>query len=200
VTHDARSAPAERQSARSLRSGDLRRAASGLPCLDALVRLDHDALAALWAPDFVVAGPDGEARPVRAAFLRDMRAYERAAGTRWSYTVDSARGDSVFATLTESNELYDLLGVGTRTQREIYVASGGRVRSRRWLTLDRPAGDFDSIYTAFKRWVIDTARVRDTVLVGDGVLRFTAESAEPMRRWLLAWQRRKNPPLDGNGP
>jgi hypothetical protein len=43
-------------------------------------------------------------------------------------------------------------------------------------------GDFDSVYTAFKRWVIDTAKVRDTVLVGDAVLRFTAESAEPMRR------------------
>jgi hypothetical protein len=34
-------------------------------------------------------------------------------------------------------------------------------------------------------------RVRDTVLVGDGVLRFTAESAEPMRRWLKEWRERR---------
>ena len=44
----------------------------------------------------------------------------------------------------------------------------------RGLTMEHPGGDFDSIYTAFKRWVIDTAKVRDPVLVGDGVLRFTA--------------------------
>ena len=60
----------------------------------------------------------------------------------------------------------------------------------RGLTMEHPGGDFDSVYTAFKRWVIDTARVRDSVLVGDGVLRFTAESAEPMRRWLKAWRGR----------
>ena len=56
---------------------------------------------------------------MQPAFARDMRAYERAAGTRWGYTIDSVQGDSAFATLTESNEFYDLLGVGPRTQREI---------------------------------------------------------------------------------
>ena len=95
-----------------------------------------------------------------------------------------------FATLTESNESYDLLGVGPRTQREIFVASTGRIRSMRGLTMEHPGGDFDSVYTAFKRWVIDTAAVRDSVLVGDGVLRFTAESAKPMRQWLKAWRER----------
>jgi hypothetical protein len=38
--------------------------------------------------------------------------------------------------------------------------------------------------------VIDTAAVRESVLVGDGVLRFTSESAQPMRRWLNAWRKR----------
>jgi hypothetical protein len=56
--------------------------------------------------------------------------------------------------------------------------------------MEHSGGDFHSIYPAFKRWVIDTAKVRDTVLVGDGVLRFTAASAEPMRRWLTAWRKR----------
>ena len=161
------------------------------PYLEALARLDHDAMAALWAPDVVIIDTDGDVRPVQPAFARDMRAYERAAGTRWGYTIDSVQGDSAFAMLTESNEFYDLLGVGPRTQREIYVASGGRIRIMQGLTMEHPGGDFDSIYTAFKRWVIDTAKVRDTVLVGDGVLRFTAASAEPMRRWLKTWGQRK---------
>jgi hypothetical protein len=89
------------------------------------------------------------------------------------------RGDSAFATLTESNEFYDLLGVGPRTRREIFVAGAGRIPDH--------AGADDG---ALKRWVIDTAKVRDTVLVGDGVFRFTAASAEPMRRWLTAWRKR----------
>lgn len=29
------------------------------PYLEALVRLDHDAMAALWAPDVVIVDPDG---------------------------------------------------------------------------------------------------------------------------------------------
>jgi hypothetical protein len=104
--------------------------------------------------------------------------------------IDSVRGDSAFATLTESNEFYDLLGVGPRTRREIFVARAGRIpdhagaddgASRRGLPLH---------LHRVKRWVIDTAKVRDTVLVGDGVLRFTAASAEPMRRWLTAWRKR----------
>jgi hypothetical protein len=160
------------------------------PYLEALARLDHDAMAAFWAPDLALIDRDGDARPVQPAFARDMRAYERAAGTRWGYTIDSVRGDSAFATLTESNAFYDLLGVGPRTQREIFVAGAGRIRIMRGLTMVHPGGDFDSVYTAFKRWVIDTAKVRDPVLVGDGVLRFTAASAEPMRRWLKAWRAR----------
>jgi hypothetical protein len=160
------------------------------PYLEALAHLDHDAMAALWAPDVVIIDADGDVRPVQPAFARDMRAYERAAGTRWGYTIDSVHGDSAFATLTESNEFYALLGVGPRTQREIFVASKGRIRIMHGLTMEHPGGDFDSIYTAFKRWVIDTVGVRDSVLVGDGVLRFTAESAEPMRRWLKAWRER----------
>ena len=107
---------------------------------------------------------------------------------RASFIVRGALG--AFATLTESNEFYDLLGVGPRTQREIFVTSKGRIRIMRGLTMEHPGGDFDSVYTAFKRWVIDTAAVRDSVLVGDGVLRFTAESAEPMRQWLKAWRER----------
>ena len=129
-------------------------------------------------------------RPSGAARLRAGHAYERAAGTRWGYTIDGVHGDSAFTTLTESIEFYDLLGVGPRTQREIFVASKGCIRIMHGLTMEHPGGDFDSVYSAFKRWVIDTAGVRDSALVGDGVLRFTAESAEPMRRWLKAWRER----------
>jgi hypothetical protein len=161
------------------------------PYLEALARLDHDAMAALWAPDLLIVDRHGDAHAPQPAFARDMRAYERAARTLWGYAIDSVRGDSAFTTLTESNEFYDLLGVGPRTQREIYVASGGRIRLMRGMTLEHPGGNFDSAYTAFKRWVIDTAAVRDTVLVGDGGLRFTAKSAEPMRRWLKAWRSRE---------
>lgn len=160
------------------------------PYLEALARLDHDAMAALWSPDVVRVDGAGNARPMDPDFARDMRAYERAARTIWGFTIDSVHGDSAFATLTESNEFYDLLGVGPRTVREIYVVSGGRLRAMHWLRMEHPGGNFDSTYTAFKRWVIDTAAVRDPVLVGEGVLRFTAQSAEPMRRWLKAWQSR----------
>jgi ketosteroid isomerase-like protein len=70
------------------------------PYLEALAHLDHDAMAALWAPDVVIIDADGDVRPVQPAFAGDMRAYERAAGTRWGYTIDGVQGDSAFVTLT----------------------------------------------------------------------------------------------------
>jgi hypothetical protein len=89
--------------------------------------------------------------------LRTVCAYLDAL-QRWGYAVDSVRGDSVFTTLREANDFYS-----------------------------HPGGDFGSAYATFKRWVLDTMRVRDGELVADGGLRFTGKSAGPMREWLERW-------------
>ncbi len=156
--------------------------------LDALQRLDHQAMASLWAPDAISVYKDGTRAAVDPERARDMRDFERETRTRWLYAVDSVRGDAVFTTLREANDFYDLLGVGARTQREIYVVRRGRVGEMRTLDYSHPGGDFGSTYTAFKRWVLDTMRVRDEELVADGGLRFTGKSARPMLEWLERWR------------
>jgi hypothetical protein len=158
------------------------------PYLDALQRLDHQAMVSLRAPDAIWVHLDGTREAVEPESGRDMRDFERETRTRWLYAVDSVRRDTVFTTLREANDFYDLLGVGTRTQREVYVVRGGRVGEMRTLDYSHPGGDFGSAYTAFKRWVVDTMRVRDEELVADGGLRFTGKSAGPMLEWLERWR------------
>ena len=158
--------------------------------LDALQRLDHQGIVSLYAPDAIWVHTDGTRETVEPENGRDMRDFEREMRTRWRYAVDSVRGDSAFTTLEEANDFYDLLGVGTRTQREIYVAKRGRIGEMRTLGYSHPGGDFGATYTAFKRWVLDTMRVRDPELVGGDVLRFTGKSAPSMRKWLERWRTR----------
>ena len=160
------------------------------PYLEALQELDHGRMAQRWAPDVVTVGAEGERGTVDLPAAREMRAFERKMRTRWVYTVDSVRADSVFVTLLEANDFYDLLGVGTRTQGAVYVVTGGRIAEMRTRSVSHPQGEFGAVYRQFKHWLLDTAQVRDAVMVeGDG-LRFTAASAGPMREWLERWRRR----------
>jgi hypothetical protein len=160
------------------------------PYLEALQELDHGRMAQRWAPDVVTVGADGERGTVDLPAAREMRAFERKMRTRWVYTVDSVRADSVFVTLLEANDFYDLLGVGTRTQGAVYVVTGGRIAEMRTRSVSHPQGEFGAVYRQFKRWLLDTAQVRDAAMVkGDG-LRFTAASAGPMREWVERWRRR----------
>jgi limonene-1,2-epoxide hydrolase len=159
------------------------------PYLAALQDLDHDAMAARWAPAVVSVDARGESRAVDVRAARDMRAFEREMRTRWLYTVDSVRADSVFVTMREANDFYDLLGVGTRTQSEVYIVSAGRISEMRTSAVTHPGGDFRPAYQGFRRWLVDTARVRDPDLVEDGGLRFTGRSAKRMRPWLERWRR-----------
>jgi hypothetical protein len=160
------------------------------PYLDALQRLDHEAMASLWAPDVVWVQSDGTREPLDRERTRNFRDFEREMRTRWLSTVDSVHGDSAFITRREANDYYDLLGVGDRTQREMYVVRGRRIGEMHILGSSHAGPDYDSdsVYTAFKRWVLDTMRVRDPELIGDDVLRFTGKSAAPMREWLERWR------------
>ncbi len=158
------------------------------PYLDALQRLDHEAMAGLWAPDVVWVQTDGSRPPLDRERTRDFRDFEREMHGRWFTAVDSTHGDSAFITRREANDFYDLLGVGDRTQREMYVVRGGRIGEMHILSSFQPGPDYDSVYAAFKRWVLDTLRVRDPKLVGDDVLRFTGKSAPAMRGWLERWR------------
>lgn len=160
------------------------------PYLEALQELDHRRMAERWAPDVVSLSAGGERDTVDRLAARDMRAFERKMRTRWVYDVDSVRADSVFVTLLEANDFYDLLGVGTRTQDEVYVVTGGRIGEMRTRSASHPQGEFGAVYRQFTRWVLDTAKVRDAAMVEEGGLRFTGASAGPMREWLERWRRR----------
>ncbi len=161
------------------------------PYLQALQRLDHKAMAVRWAPTVISVFADGDTSEVQPEAARDMRDFERETHTRWTFAVDSARGDSVFVTLTEANDFYDLLGVGPRTQTELYVVSTGRISRMETLTSAHSGGEFRPVYRAFAEWLLSTAAASDPELVQDGRLRFTAASAKKMHPWLEAWHRQQ---------
>lgn len=160
------------------------------PYLAALQKLDHKRMTAHTAPAMVSIGTDGRHRPADPQAARDIRAFERKMRTRWHYSIDSVHADSVFVTLWEANDFYDLLGVGTRTQAEIYIVADGRIAEQRTRGFTHPGGEYLPVYQGFKRWLLDTMRVREPKLVGEDVLHFTEASAEPMREWLERWRRR----------
>lgn len=157
------------------------------PYLEALRALDHDAMARSWSPDARSVNAAGEERPVDPEAMRQMRGFERSVHTQWAFEVASAEGDSVVVNLTETNDFYDLLGLGPRHQTERYTVRDGRIVSMKTLQLRHENGDFALTFAAFRDWLMHTDAAHDRALVRDGRLLFTAESGRRMLPWLERW-------------
>jgi len=157
--------------------------------LDALAALDQNRMDSYCAPDIAWIGADGSERKVDAKSRRDMRDFEREMRTTWTYRILSVESGRVTAELFEQNDFYDLLGVGPRSQDEVYAVEGGLIRRMETRDVHHEHGDFQAEYARFKKWLLSTPAAKDPDLVHDGGLLFDAKSAKPMRRWLEKWSR-----------
>jgi hypothetical protein len=161
--------------------------------LKALQKLDQNEMDHLLADTVTLRNMDGDEWTLDRMYSRDIRAFERAMKTRWSFRVRTAHGERVTVALTEANEFYDLLGVGTRTQVEHYFVRGGRIDRMETIDLSHESGDYSKVYESFKRWLSHTPAASDQRLTRDEgkTLIFNGESAGAMRPWLQRWAKER---------
>jgi hypothetical protein len=152
--------------------------------LDALARLDHDAMVAVLADDATLEYPGSASAPFDRAAMRNYRDFERGMDTTWRYEILGVSGDRVTARLEERNQFYDLIGSGRRTQVEVYVANGGRVRSRTALLSVQEHGVYQDALDAFKAWMARQPGATSPGLFDGKVLTFDKRSAPRMLPWL----------------
>jgi hypothetical protein len=157
------------------------------PYLEALRSLDHDAMVRSLSPEVRSVNVAGEERAFDSEFMRQMRGFERSVHTQWTYQVDSVERDSVLVTLTETNDFYDLLGLGPRHQTERYTVQDGRIVRMATLSLRHENGDYALTFAGFRDWLMHTDAARDPALVRGGRLLFTEESGRRLLPWLERW-------------
>ncbi len=151
--------------------------------LEALARMDHDAMMAAQAPGVVVIRENGERRVPSAADAlrqRNDREFEKRIGTLWTYRVIEEREGRTLVELRESNGFYDLMGVGSRWARNWYAVAGGRIQAIEVEGSGYERGDYSSAVRAFQQWAIHDAECGKLPVIEDGGLSFTAASATPM--------------------
>lgn len=158
--------------------------------LKALKALDHGRMEKYWAETVVQQGPDGPERKLNKAFIKGMRDFERGVKTVWKYEIKQTEGEQVTVELSEKNDFYDLLGVGTRFQTSIYFVREGRIYRMETRAMRHESGeDFNAVYASFKKWLMGSEAGNDKQLVGDGVLIWNRESAKRMYPWLKLWSK-----------
>ena len=119
-----------------------------------------------------------------------MRDFERAVATSWAYRIVGVDGDKVSVELTEANEFYDLLGVGTRTLSVNYYVRDGRIYRMETTALRHASGDYPRDYDDFKRWLSATPAARNPKIMRGNSIIFDRESAALLRPWLERWAAR----------
>jgi hypothetical protein len=168
--------------------------------LEGLKALDQDRMNRYYADTVTSRSLTGDESPVDRQAMRSMRDFERAVTTSWTYRIVAVSGDRVSVELTEANEFYDLLGVGTRTQAVDYFVRDGRIYRMETTGRKHVSGDFTSAYKDFKRWLSTTAAARDPKIMEGGGIVFDRHSAALLRPWLERWAaERKRKELSGSG-
>ena len=168
--------------------------------LEGLKALDQDRMNRYYADTVTSRSLTGDESPVDRHAMRSMRDFERAVATSWTYRIAAVSGDKVSVELTEANEFYDLLGVGTRAQAVDYFVRDGRIYRMETTGRKHVSGDFTSAYEDFKRWLSTTAAARDQKIMREGGIVFDRDSAGLLRPWLERWAaERKRKELSGSG-
>ncbi len=162
--------------------------------LKALKSLNHDRMNQYWAEEVILRSPNGSERTLDREFMREMRDFEREMNTLWSYRIKQVAGERVTVEMMEKNDFYDLLGVGKRTQVEVYFVRGGRIYRSETSNITQENGEFGSSYERFKEWLSKSAAAQDGRIMREGHLIFDGESAKRLRPWLKLWSIERTKP------
>ena len=155
--------------------------------LEAFKALDADRMVSYWADDAVTVR-DGQRIPVNRN-QRDMRNFERATHTVWTYRIDRVDGDAVTVTLVEANDFYRALGVGRRTQNLTYVTHADKIVEIRPISMRDEFGVYRDAYQRFLKWLLEQPGGSDPDLVRDGDFIFTGLSGTKMQTWFTRYRR-----------
>jgi hypothetical protein len=142
-----------------------------------------------YLADDVVLRADGEEHMIDRRRAADIRAFEQALNTKWSYRIKGTAGERVAVELTEANDFYELLGIGKRTQAEHYFVRNGRIHRMETVALSHESGDYTKAYERFKRWLSTTTASKDPRLTRDGArpCGSIARAPTPCAPWLQRW-------------
>ena len=158
--------------------------------LKALKSLDHDGMERHWAEKVTTRYRDGSEEVLDREFSRKMRDFEREMKTVWSYKIMEVTGERVTVRLIESNDFYDLLGVGRRTQIAIYYVRDGKIfRDEDGGYQRHQYGDFATRYASFKTWLTKTPAAQDPQIMQGQSLVWDAKGAKALRPWLKRWRK-----------
>ena len=156
--------------------------------LDAMRALDVDRMHQVLADDYRLFD-DGSSRLHDRTRARDIVAWERGMGARWSHRILAVHGDTVIALLEEDSEYFTLLGLERGVQVRSYVVRSGRIHESHGHLFVTARGSQAEALGAFKRWLREQPQLPDARMMGPmGNLLLTAASAEPMLLALRRWR------------
>src|SRR5262249_49956672 len=119
--------------------------------------------------------------------MRSMRAFERALHTQWALEIQHTDGSDVAAVLTEQNDLYNALGVGTCTQVVVYQVRNSRIARLATTRVGYSGRAFPEALADLEHWLSTQNAVSDDRLMRNGHLLFTGDSADRLVPWLAAY-------------
>ena len=157
--------------------------------LRALQNLDYQRMAQYWAADSVSVSSSGHELPIDRDRMRSMRDFERSEHTTWSFAIQSAEGPNVRALLTERNDLYDALGVGTCTEVVLYRVAHQKILRMETLRISYSRRPFPEALHEFEQWLAQVGASQDHLLMRDGHLLFSESAAVHLTPWLTSWAR-----------
>ena len=155
--------------------------------IDALNRHDVDGQFAQYASDvrFVDGGQRVAPNKERS---RSNREFEAANNAKWSYRVVGRGEDTLEVVVTETMELYDLLGVGPRSHRARYRFRDGKiveVEAWDWTQRGRPYAEARDTFT---RWAARERAGAAAQVMRDGRLLFNKDHAAAINQLVREWR------------
>ena len=121
----------------------------------------------------------------------DMRAFERVMHTRWNWRISQVVGNDVTVELTESNDFYDALGLGQRSQTTVYSVERGKIfRTETTNIRHARGGEYRPALAKFMDWLMAKPAAGDVRIVRGRELVFDAGSARALRPWLKRYPSR----------
>lgn len=157
--------------------------------LKALKSMDHDGMERHRAEKVIQKNREGEEEILDREFSRKMRDFEREMKTVWSYKIMDVTGEGVTVRLVESNDFYDSLGVGKRTQTVVYYVRDGKIYRDEDGGYQRDEhGDYRTRFMSFRAWLIKTPAAQDPQIMEGQSLVWDGQSAKALRPWLKRWR------------
>lgn len=153
----------------------------------ALNQHDVDAQFAHYAEEMAYVEEGRSLLPDREAERHD-REFEAENDAVWTYTIVNSGPDSVEAIVREDMKFYQLLGVGARSHRARYRFRHGKIAELRTWCWAQEAAPYRETRNRFVSWLVRERPDEANLLMHEGRLTFTGESARLINSLVREWK------------